>query len=468
MPLFEVDPDAQLVSEIRPTTFPALGLWERQDLEAWVTSAPDLACGDFVVIPSEYDRFDRTSERLDVLGIVRIAEGHGRLVVIELKRDGSSTTVDLQAIKYAAYVAACQFSDVVTMYAAYHELDESGASARLLELLGGSEDEPPVIDDTPRIVLVAGDFRPEVTTTVLWLVDNFENMDIRCVRLQPFQIGERIIVSSEVIIPLPEAEQYRLSVQRKRREVIETQAAKAKSGRLVPRLLEAGALSLGDTLYLRRTAVPDDATPPWSENEPLYRAELATGDGTRTLRWSDPDTGESELVSPSLLAARFLWRFEHREGPVSSEGINGMLYWTTDGTKTLRDLAAEHGLLDGSSRRVDKEALKRVCAAIPYGRWTTYGDIATAIGVAGAAQSVSGVIATDPGVANAHRVLRASGQVSPGWVSDAGEGPEHARAMLEAEGVTFDAAGVAGAAMRWMPEVGSTDTETQSPSSSAR
>ena len=124
-----------------------------------------------------------------------------------------------------------------------------------------------------------------------------------------------------------------------------------------------------------------------------------------------------------------------------------MLYWTTDGTKTLRDLAAEHGLLDGSSRRVDKEALKRVCAAIPYGRWTTYGDIAAAIGVAGAAQSVSGVIATDPGVKRP-RVLRASGQVSPGWVSDAGEGPEHARARLEAEGVTFDAAGVAGATCR--------------------
>jgi hypothetical protein len=38
-------------------------------------------------------------------------------VVIELKRDGTSTTVDLQKIKYAAYVAACQFSDVVEMYA---------------------------------------------------------------------------------------------------------------------------------------------------------------------------------------------------------------------------------------------------------------------------------------------------------------------------------------------------------------
>ena len=339
------------------------------------------------------------------------------------------------------------------MYAAYHDLDENAATAALLDLLGGSEDELPVIDDTPRIVLVAGDFRPEVTTTVLWLIDNFENMDIRCVRLQPFEIGGRIIVSSEVIIPLPEAEQYRLNVQRKRRDVIETQAAKAKAGRLVPRLLEAGALKIGDTLYFRRTAVPEDAVPSWSAEEPLYRAEVATVEGTRTLRWTDPDTGEAELISPSLLAARFLWRFEQREGLVSSEGINGMIYWTTDGEKTLRDLATEHGLLDSSSRRLDREALKRVCRAIPHGSWTTYGDIAASIGVTGAAQSVAGVIATDTGVENAHRVLRANGQVSPGWVNAAGDGPAHARAMLEAEGVTFDDAGVADATRRWVTDL---------------
>jgi hypothetical protein len=115
------------------------------------------------------------------------------------------------------------------MYAAYHSVDEATADDKLRELIGSDETEPPVIDDTPRIVLVAGDFRAEVTTTVLWLVDNFENMDIRCVRLQPFQVGDRTLVASEVIIPLPEAEQYRLSVQRKRRDVIETQAAKAKA-----------------------------------------------------------------------------------------------------------------------------------------------------------------------------------------------------------------------------------------------
>jgi alkylated DNA nucleotide flippase Atl1 len=280
------------------------------------------------------------------------------------------------------------------------------------------------------------------------------------VRLQPFEIGGRIIVSSEVIIPLPEAEQYRLGVQRKRREVIETQAAKAKAGRLIPRLLEAGALTIGDTLYLKRSSVPDGAVPPWSKEELLYRAELATSEGTRTLRWADPDTGESEFISPSLLAARFLWRFEQRAGPVSSEGINGMIYWTTDGEQTLRDLAAAHGLLDGSSRRVDKDALKQVCGAIPYGMWTTYGDIAAAIRVPGAAQSVAGVIATDAGIENAHRVLRATGQLSPGWVNVAGDGPDHARAMLEAEGVKFDDAGIADP-RRWIPDGSSVEAQVE-------
>ena len=113
------------------------------------------------------------------------------------------------------------------MYARYHDVAEEQARATLLELLGGSDEEPPIIDATPRIVLVAGDFRPEVTTTVLWLIDNFE-LDIRCVRLQPFAVAERILVHSEVIIPLPEAEHYRLGMQRKRREVERVTEARSR------------------------------------------------------------------------------------------------------------------------------------------------------------------------------------------------------------------------------------------------
>jgi len=447
MPLFEIDKDAKLVAEIRPTTFRELGLWERQDLEAWVTSAPDLAGGDFTVVTSEFDRFDRTSERLDVLGIVRTEPGRGRLVVAELKRDGTSTTVDLQAIKYAAYVAAIQFSEVVDMYGRHHEMPTEQAHAELLELLDGSEDEPPIIDNTPRIVLVAADFRAEVTTTVLWLIDNFQ-MDILCVRLQPFSVGDRTLVHSEVIIPLPEAEQYRLGVQRKRREVEREETTRAP--RLLPRLLEAEVLENGRVLYFRQDALPTDA-PSWSLKEPLYQSTLVASEGNRNLEWTDPETGETLQDSPSLLAARLLHRLGLRTGELSSAGINGMHYWTIDGEISLRDLAAEAGVLERSARHIDRDALRAVCEVIPAGQWTTYGDVAQAIGVPGAAQSVAGVIANDPSMPNAHRVLRSTGHVSPGWSATDGGGPEVAHQRLEDEGLKFEATGAAPPERRFKP-----------------
>lgn len=450
MPLFEVEKGSSQVAEIEPTSFPALKLWERQDLEAWVMSAPELAGDNFTVVTSEFDRFDKTSERLDILGIVQTEPGRGRLVVVELKRDGSSTTVDLQAIKYAAYVAAVQFAGVVDMYARHHGVSEDEARATLLDQLGGSEEEPPSIDNTPRIVLVAGEFRAEVTTTVLWLIENFE-MDISCVRLQPFALGERILVHSERIIPLPVAEQYRLGVQRKRRQAEHDQEQKARARRLLPRLLEAEALELGQVLYFRRDAVPAGATPAWGLKERVYRAKLTTGEGNRTLEWVDPESGETSQDSPSRLAARLLHNLGQRPDD-SSAGVNGMHYWTVDGEISLLALGAEAGLLDSSPRRVDREALRRVCGEIPAGHWTTYGELAEAIGVPGAAQSVAGVIASDDSIPNAHRVLRSGGQISAGWHTTDGEGgPEVARRRLDEEKLAFDGSEAADPARHWTP-----------------
>ncbi|HMM48696.1 MAG TPA: MGMT family protein [Miltoncostaeaceae bacterium] len=449
MPLFDVNPTTKEVTEVRPSTFPELKLWERQDLEAWVTSAPELAGGDFTVITSEYDKFDRTSERLDILGITRLEPGIGRLVVVELKRDGGSTTVDLQAIKYAAYVAAAQFEDVVQMHADHHDLPPDESRARLSELLGATEDAAPIIDNTPRIVLVAGDFRPEVTTTVLWLIDNYE-MDIRCVRLQPFLVGSRVVVHSETVIPLPEAEQYRLGVLRKRRDTEREQQARERAARLLPRLRDAEALEEGRWLYFRRDLVPSDR-PPWSEDEPLYRAKLVSADGNKNLEWIDPRTGEPVLGSPSGLAAILLHLLGHRESD-SASGVNGMLHWTTDGTTTLRQLAQDAGIEEGvgSPRPIDHDLLRRYCAAIPPGWWTTYGDLAAAVGSPGAAMSIGTLVANDPQITTAHRILRAGGVISPGWESAEG-GPDVARQRLVDEGLTFTAAGRAAPERRWTP-----------------
>jgi hypothetical protein len=74
-----------------------------------------------------------------------------------------------------------------------------------------------------RIVLVAAEFGRELTTAVLWL-NKFDRMDIRCVRLRPYQLDGQILLDIEQVIPLPEATDYQV---RQRRKAVERERATA-------------------------------------------------------------------------------------------------------------------------------------------------------------------------------------------------------------------------------------------------
>lgn len=52
---------------------------------------------------------------------------------------------------------------------------------------------------------------------VLWL-NQFEGMDIRCVRLVPYQASDKVLLDIQQIVPLPEAEDYQVRVRRKDQE----------------------------------------------------------------------------------------------------------------------------------------------------------------------------------------------------------------------------------------------------------
>ena len=63
-------------------------------------------------------------------------------------------------------------------------------------------------------VLVSADFSKEVLTTVLWL--NEHDLDIRCVRFKPYELGDRVVIDAEQIVPRPrEAEEYQIHVREK-------------------------------------------------------------------------------------------------------------------------------------------------------------------------------------------------------------------------------------------------------------
>jgi alkylated DNA nucleotide flippase Atl1 len=193
-----------------------MGALEVSHIERWVASTPDVLGEKLLVITQQFDAFDKTKERPDVLAL----DEEGKLVVIELKRDDGGKQ-DLQALRYAAFCSRFGIDDLVELYVEYRakkgeSISSEEALARLKDHVveGGLEEIE--TDMTPRIILVAKSFQVEIATTCLWLREQFE-MDISCVQLVPYVVEGKVLLASSVLVPLPEASDYTIQRDRKRR-----------------------------------------------------------------------------------------------------------------------------------------------------------------------------------------------------------------------------------------------------------
>jgi hypothetical protein len=200
------------------TDLKTLKISERNDMERWVIEKPEILGEELYILTNEYDKFDKTSERLDVLAI----DKEGNLVVIELKRDDSGKNVELQAIKYAAYCSTLTVEEIVKLHKEY--LTKKGEILSYDEVKNKIEEfvdsDLDTISDRPRIILVSREFRPEVTATVLWL--RKFGIDISCVKFTVYDLNENeIAITSSVLIPLPEAEEYIIRAEQKEINEIE-------------------------------------------------------------------------------------------------------------------------------------------------------------------------------------------------------------------------------------------------------
>jgi hypothetical protein len=217
MPIFTLR--NKQISEVKRTYFEVEGIQERIDLQFALRDRIDAISPDTLVIAEEFSDWTEGNRRIDLLGI----DKNANLVVIELKRDQTGVHMELQALRYAAMVSTMTFEKAAKAFQDYldkRKIDKN-AEEELLEFLGWSDplDEQFAVD--VQIVLASGNFSKELTTTVMWL--NERNLNIRCVRLQPYKLGEEILINIEQIIPLPEAEYYLVKV----REQAEAQRAVA-------------------------------------------------------------------------------------------------------------------------------------------------------------------------------------------------------------------------------------------------
>lgn len=208
---------------------------------------------EFFVITEEFSRWADSGRSVDILAIRRSdSDTHDLdVVIIELKR-ATTRDAELQAIRYASMCTALVFEDLVASHAEY--LRKAGefeptrqARIDILNFLEMTEGSEPQVGNRPEIVLVASDFGTELTTTVLFLTSEF-GMEIRCVRFNVYHHKEDLLVDFVTLIPLPQAESYRVRMrEKKEQEAI-------ASGRRQPRtssiLASAGIIAPGVVIRL--------------------------------------------------------------------------------------------------------------------------------------------------------------------------------------------------------------------------
>ena len=223
--MFKINTAANRINPLEVKRFTDLGFTERKHLQEWLENYPQaLSQGEgdeLLIIQKEFDGFDDTRERLDLLAI----DKEGNLVIIENKLDDSGRDVVWQALKYASYCANLKKQQVVEIFQRYlnqkaqlEGAEPANAEKVLLEFLLADDLQSEQLNTlkSQRLILVAAHYRKEVTNTVLWL-SQF-GVICQCFKVTPYQAGTELFLNVEQIIPTPEAADFMIGMMAKEAE----------------------------------------------------------------------------------------------------------------------------------------------------------------------------------------------------------------------------------------------------------
>ncbi|WP_069733925.1 DUF4268 domain-containing protein [Pseudorhizobium pelagicum] len=225
--MFKIERSENRIERLVPRSFSELGFRERAHLQEWLANKPDALGEELLVIQKEFAGFSDTSERLDLLAV----DKQGSLVIIENKLDDTGRDVTWQALKYASYCARLTRDDIRDVFQSYLDRYSPGTKAEelLCTFLDEEEYQEIVLNKgvTQRIMLVAANFRKEVTSTVLWL-SSFK-LRVQCFKVTPFSQGEELFLTIDQIIPTKDAEDFMIGLAVKaQNEVEDVEAEKAR------------------------------------------------------------------------------------------------------------------------------------------------------------------------------------------------------------------------------------------------
>ena len=218
--MFKIDSSSNRISRIKSKSFTELGFKEREHLQEWLANEPSAFGEELLIIQKEFDGFDDTRERLDLLAL----DKDGNLVVIENKLDDSGRDVLWQALKYASYCSSLTKQQIVDIYQKYltRYCDDVNAQDNLCEFFNIPDLEELVLNsgNAQRLVFVAANYRKEVTSTALWLLSH--NIQLQCFKVTPYAMSDELLLNVEQIIPTPEAKEFMIGINAKEAEETQT------------------------------------------------------------------------------------------------------------------------------------------------------------------------------------------------------------------------------------------------------
>ncbi|MEO6917623.1 MAG: hypothetical protein ABI171_01000 [Collimonas sp.] len=209
MALYELS--APSLNEIPVSTYSALKLREREDIQGVIRDHIQVVLPDLMVLTEEFGDWEDSRRRIDLLCL----DVDSQLVVVELKRTEDGGHMELQALRYAAMVSTMRFDQAVEAHRKYltsRGLSPETAEPSIRNFLDIPEG-PVSLAAKVRIALVSADFSKEITSTVLWL--NAQGLDLTCIRARPHSFRGHVLMDVQQVIPLPESAEYQIAIREK-------------------------------------------------------------------------------------------------------------------------------------------------------------------------------------------------------------------------------------------------------------
>ncbi len=319
------------------------GFEERADLQEWVLSNPAILGPAVKVITFDIDGLpnaaNATRDRIHVLGLGI----DGRLVVAELKSSRTPDT-EVTAIKYAAMASRILPESLADQYARFQSRRQVPVTVdeALAELQGHAPDLSYETLRRPRVVLLARDFSPVVTASVVWLSEM--GLDLSLVQISAFRSyvygqsgtssGNVPMIAVNQIYPLREIEEFTTSPERQRAKEMAEAKRRVQDASTVRRLVNSELVADGTIFTF---SPPSDLgfdlrnqLEEWLHEDPARRTAYWQNNLAAPLVW---DVDKS-AYTPAALARTIV-----EEATGLSQDVFGTQWWRDPAGWTLVELA---------------------------------------------------------------------------------------------------------------------------------